>query len=140
MPTLQDVQDTALKYLNTPYKHQGRTQWGLDCAGLLAVTARDLGLPFRDRHDYPRRPRGNEFLDFIVAQMPDALDEPIPGTWGFFHQGGFTAHCGLFVLYRGVEVRLLHAFSPRRKVVLDNYEGTNWVQHLTQVRAMPGTI
>jgi len=140
MPTLREVQAAAYKYHGVPYKHQGRTQWGLDCAGLLAITAKDLGIPFRDRYDYPRRPRGNDFYNFILDQMPDVVGEPTPGTWGFFRQGQFTCHCGLFYEYRGSEVRLLHAFSRRRKVTLDNYIDTQWQNLLVEVRAMPGTL
>jgi len=140
MPTLQDVQDTARRYKGVPYKHQGRTQWGLDCAGLLAITARDLGIPFKDRHDYPRRPRGSEFYTFILNQMPDSFNEPAPGLWGFFRQGQYTCHCGLFVLYQETEIRLLHAFALRRRVTEDNYVGTEWPGLLVSIRAIPGTV
>lgn len=140
MLSLQEVETTARNYLGTPYVHQGRTQWGLDCAGLLAIVARDLHIPYRDRTDYPRRPRGNEFYEFIQDQMPDTFREPKPGLVGFFRQGPLVCHCGIFSLYRGQELRVIHAFSPRKKVTEDNFLGTSWERLLVSVRAYPGTV
>lgn len=141
MTTLIDVQYAARDWKGVTYTHQGRSREGIDCAGLLVMVARDLGIPYKDRTDYPRRPRDSSFHDFIKDQMPTSFGtRPAPGLAGFFRQGPLVCHCGIFVDYMG-ELRLVHAFSRRRRVTEDNYEGTTeWPRLLVDVRAFPGTV
>lgn len=37
------VEEAATHYVNTPWRHQGRTRRGIDCAGLVICTLRDIG-------------------------------------------------------------------------------------------------
>lgn len=54
-----DVVRVARSYLNTPFVHQGRLPLiGLDCIGLPACCARDLGIDHTDCTRYSRRPIG----------------------------------------------------------------------------------
>lgn len=136
---LQQVQDSARKFKGVRWVHQGRTPHGLDCIGLLVIVARDLGYAVVDRTDYPPRPLGNEFHEVVQAQTV-AMREPAPGLLGFFRQGPLAAHCGIFSLYRGQELRLIHAYRPRGRVTEDNYLGTCWQDYLIDVRAYRETV
>jgi cell wall-associated NlpC family hydrolase len=57
----------ARALIGTPFMHQGRTQYGLDCIGLAALAARRAGTHITwDRTCYPRDPTG---------ELKPALDE-----------------------------------------------------------------
>ena len=60
----------ARECLGTPFLHQGRTiNRGMDCAGVLVHVFMGLGMEYRDRAAYPRRPyRG--MLEQIMADQP----------------------------------------------------------------------
>lgn len=51
-----DIARVARGYLGTRYVHLGRSRHGLDCAGLVLVTAHDLGLTDWDDTDYTAQP------------------------------------------------------------------------------------
>ena len=46
----------ARRWLNTPYKHQGRSRQGCDCVGLPLALARELGIEVEDFRGYGRLP------------------------------------------------------------------------------------
>jgi len=46
----------AMKYVNVPFRHMGRSENGLDCVGLLMLTARDVGHVPIDNPMYGREP------------------------------------------------------------------------------------
>jgi cell wall-associated NlpC family hydrolase len=48
----------ARSWVGVPFRHQGRSREGVDCAGLLVVVARAVGLEAPDGADYPKRPDG----------------------------------------------------------------------------------
>jgi cell wall-associated NlpC family hydrolase len=47
------LDEAARQWLGVPFVHQGRTEWALDCVGLLVMAARGAGIPIQDRTDYP---------------------------------------------------------------------------------------
>lgn len=68
--TGQDIIDTARQCLKTPFVHQGRIPGiALDCAGLVVVTADQLGIPIIDRLDYSRLPN-NGSLEAALDIQP----------------------------------------------------------------------
>jgi cell wall-associated NlpC family hydrolase len=62
MPGRTDIVAAARTYLGVPWRHQGRTRAGLDCAGLIVMVARDLALSDYDSTAYGRRAQGHAFL------------------------------------------------------------------------------
>ena len=58
MATRQEYIDECRKYLGVRWQHQGRSDKGLDCAGLLIVPAITLGIlqPEQNVADYGRTP------------------------------------------------------------------------------------
>ena len=59
----------ARSYLGVPWRHQGRTRAGIDCAGLVVLVARDLGLTDYDSTAYGRRAQGQGFVEHFRSQM-----------------------------------------------------------------------
>lgn len=44
--------DAARSYIGVPFYHAGRDRNGIDCIGLIACVAKDLGYKFKDDRDY----------------------------------------------------------------------------------------
>lgn len=67
MPTRFQWEAAVRHYIGCPFHHQGRSIYGLDCAGLLIKAAVDVGLPylqFSEIVDYARRPSRDTILDW----------------------------------------------------------------------------
>ena len=57
------VVESARKLKGTPFHHQGRVpKSGIDCIGMLVCVALDLGIPHKDRVDYPRFPSADDLI------------------------------------------------------------------------------
>lgn len=117
MPVSLDVVATARGYLGVPWRHQGRSRLGLDCAGLIVLTGRDLGLSDHDRTGYSRHAQGLQFVDaFREAMDPVPLSRMTPGDVLLFADEAYPCHCGIVSEARGVP-HLIHAHALRRKVM-----------------------
>lgn len=70
----------ARSMLGTPFLHQGRMPGiGLDCIGLILVTARRLGLADFDFDVYPRQPSGDRLVRAARAAGLVETARPAPG-------------------------------------------------------------
>lgn len=65
--------ESARKYLNTPFRHRGRTPRGLDCVGMPLLAYRDLGVMLPDFRLYGREP----YRDGLVQRIKAAMGEPV---------------------------------------------------------------
>lgn len=70
---LNNFVSAARRYLGTKFKHRGRTERGLDCAGLAWIAYRDCGLELPDFRKYGREPHN----DGLVTHIKQALGEPV---------------------------------------------------------------
>ena len=61
--------DAAVELLDLPFKHQGRSNLGVDCAGVLVHVFERLGLPYHDELGYPRNPYDGQ-LEKILDSQP----------------------------------------------------------------------
>lgn len=55
----------ARAYLGVPWRHQGRSPFGIDCVGLLVCVARDLNIPVEDMRAYEREPRAHDLARLL---------------------------------------------------------------------------
>lgn len=69
MITPESIVAAARAHVGTPFRHQGRLPGkALDCAGLVIMTARAIGLNPNDRTGYPRRPFSGLMESVLDAQ------------------------------------------------------------------------
>lgn len=65
MITAEKYITAAREYLGVPWQHQGRTEFGLDCVGLLIRSAEDCGVSVSDDNSYGREPTKGELVSLI---------------------------------------------------------------------------
>ena len=105
----------ARKYVGTPFHHQGRSKRGLDCVGLIARVAKDLGLSEYDFLQYDRIPNPLLFMS-ILRSCPDwdrvPLQEMREGDVLIFKLSSYPCH----LAFLATEGRIIHALSLRGRV------------------------
>jgi cell wall-associated NlpC family hydrolase len=107
--TRADVIAEARSWLDVPYVHQGRSRAGVDCAGLVIVVARSLGLvaPDFDVNGYARTPDGSSLLEICDALMTRIqLWQLRPGNVLVIRFGQEPQHLGIVgdYLYGGLSL------------------------------------
>ena len=122
-----DLADTivaeARTWLGVPWRHQGRSRAGVDCAGLVVLVARALELADHDSKAYGRRAQGQGFVEHFRAHMDGiAITQAKPGDVLVFADQAYPCHCG-FLTERLGRLHLLHAHATRRQVIEEPYVG-----------------
>ena len=113
----------ARTWLGVPWRHQGRSRLGVDCAGLVVLVGRGLSLADYDTQAYGRRPEGQGFVEHFRAAMAGiTLPEAGPGDVLVFADAAYPCHCGFLTVKHEVP-HLLHAHALRRKVLEEPYAG-----------------
>ena len=117
MPQQTDILRAARAYLGVRFRHQGRTAAGLDCAGLIILVARDLGLFDLDFTAYGHAPDGKT-LHRLLSQYLDAV-EPRDMRLGDVVLMAFQpAPQHLGILGDGARpFSLIHAYAQARMVI-----------------------
>lgn len=75
-PLVSVIISAARAALETPFRHQGRTLRGMDCAGLIVWCAESAGLDYVDQRDYPTNP-GNGRLEAALDMQPCLVRIPV---------------------------------------------------------------
>lgn len=112
-----NIVDSARKYLGVKFQHQGRTDRGLDCLGLIVRAATDCGIICNDRTDYSHRLVRNTLLNGIL-QHCDPITEPVVGCIALFELDTLQQHCALVTSVDPIYV--IHAYAPIKMVVEHN--------------------
>jgi cell wall-associated NlpC family hydrolase len=116
-----DIIQAAKELVGVPYKHQGRNRVGLDCAGLVIVVARSLGIIDMDTTAYSRRPNVQEFTKAMLRagcrQLP--FGEHRHGDILRFNSSGWPVHIGYYEIDEKGAEWYIHAYLPHRKVTRD---------------------
>ena len=113
----------ARTWLGVPWRHQGRSRTGVDCAGLVIQVARALELADYDTTAYSRRPQGQGFVAHFQAQMDGvAIPQAQAGDVLIFADQAYPCHCGFLTEWRD-RPHLLHAHATRRQVIEEPYTG-----------------
>lgn len=130
-----DVIAFARGWLGVPYRHQGRTRFGVDCIGFPIAVLRELELlppEFVDNHTYGRHPTGQMYP--IVSRFCVNLATPIPGAliliqWPQVKQASHAAFC--------TGRTLIHSYQRAGGVVENGFRGA-WLKNLHSVWKLPG--
>jgi hypothetical protein len=111
----------ARSYIDTPWRHQGRSRTtGVDCVGLLVCIADTLGLADYDDSykmvNYSRRPDGTLiqlFRKHLISVSPAYV---LDGDVVIFVRDRQPCHCGIKTTFRD-QPGIIHAHMRFRKVV-----------------------
>lgn len=135
MITGAQIAACARSWVGVPFRHQGRTRSGVDCAGLVvAVLAECRALPadFRDVKGYGRAPQAA--LGELVEYLTIPAARPAPGVLVLIRWPGerFASHVAICT-----GENLVHAYMRVRAVVEHGYRGP-WLRDTAALRAVPG--
>jgi hypothetical protein len=142
MTTPDDVVKYARSWLGTKWVHQGRTERGIDCAGLLMRTIWEFGLEGEDLKGYRRDP-GPAFLQQIrLYTDPVRPVVPVNGAIGIFNDTTMPCHTGIFAVDSDTgAVTVIHSEAfPKRRVHEQYYsEGSQSLEsRLVDIRLFRG--
>jgi cell wall-associated NlpC family hydrolase len=84
----------ARSYLGVPFRHQGQTRAGMDCAGLVLAVARDCAVDHPDGLAYAMLP-DLRLLDDLLPRFCSRIAEPEPGAVLRFKVAGRAQHLGI---------------------------------------------
>lgn len=122
MPSRQGLIDRARTFLDTPWRHQGRSEHGVDCLGLIVLVARLEGFQVADDTSYARRPKGRQMLDGFEAHAERvSLADKQPGDVVLFSRQSLPVHVGLLG-WQHKSLSLIHAIETYAKVVEHHYD------------------
>lgn len=111
MATREQIVSTARSYMNVRWHHQGRSRAGLDCVGLVLVTAWDLGLSDIDYDGYGRVPDGKMLRAELEAHL-DQTNNPSLGDVLLMRFDRQPQHLAIVS-----DIGIIHAHAAMRKVV-----------------------
>lgn len=114
----QELVDQARKYLGTPFKHRGRTKFGLDCAGLIVRSYLDLGRPVKDLRIYGREPHRDGLRQTVLSNQVDRVYGPWePGDVLLMKFVREPHHLGIAGDYFAGGLSLIHSYGEIGRVV-----------------------
>jgi len=128
----------ARKYVGTPFLHQGRTDKGLDCVGLIARVAKDLNLSNYDFLQYNQIPNPILFMS-ILRSCPDwdriSIQEITVGDVLVLKLSEYPCH----LAFLATESRIIHALSLRGRVC-EHRLSSDWRRKIRDCFRFKGVI
>jgi len=135
----EDIVKAARSEKGTAFAHLGRTSGvGIDCVGLLALTARKLDIKHDDIAVYPRFAKPDKLREGLLAcglTGPFPVEEMRVGDVLFFLWGP-RKKLGHVGIYCG-DGRFVHAYAGAKRVSENGLE-ENWKSKLVEVWRFPG--
>lgn len=127
--------DAARARVGTPFRHQGRTEHGVDCIGLVIVSRLSLGpwdLVKHDSADYLRNP--GESLAAFASEHLIKIDRPEVGALALIKWPRMKAanHVGILT-----PSNIIHSYESIGKVIETGYREP-WVRQTVQLYRIPG--
>lgn len=140
-----EVTASFRSWVGVPWVHQGRTRHGIDCAGLVVVTLRDLGLlpgKFEDPTAYGREPQAR--MTALVDRWCRKTAVPREGTlillrWSRDQEPSHLAYCtGRNIVHAYSRTVGGPAHARQRGGVVEHRYGEPWLRQTVQAYAIPG--
>jgi len=138
MTTRGQIVAAARGWLGTPFHHQGRLKGvGVDCAGVIAEVARELGVADVDLRGYGHRPDSRE-LERLCHEHMTAVPfaQAQPGDVALIMIDGAPQHLAILTELHGGR-GMLHAYAPARRVVEHGID-QDWTDRIVAAFVMPG--
>ena len=112
--TRQMIIDEARTWLKVRWRHQGRTKYGIDCAGLVILVGHGLSLSEFDTTNYSRHGFQQEFVKMFREHMDEKpVTQRKPGDVLLFRDNTYPCHAAILTMKAGVEY-IIHT-SPKRR-------------------------
>lgn len=116
----EDLVAYARSKIGVKWKHQGRTDFGLDCVGLVVAVSKHFDLTQFDFFRYSARPQSRKFEQAFFeagcsAITPFSLTKLQPGDIVVLSYGKYPMHCGIRAERKGIPT-LIHSSAIGRKV------------------------
>lgn len=138
-PPLTDVERAAFvkaarSYLGVPFRHQGRSRRGLDCAGLFVAAISDIGRTFFNVAAYSREPLNSGLRTAVVTNLGDPIQKADmrEGDVALMRFRGEPSHVGIITNYPLGGFALLHTFAQMKKVVEHRID-EEWMRNIVGV-------
>jgi cell wall-associated NlpC family hydrolase len=118
-----DIINKAREYINTPFHHQGRLKGvGVDCAGLIICTAKDLNIDVYDIKGYSNIPSQGLFEKTVINQLIKIDFEDLQqGDMMIFKFTSEPQHIA-FVSEVKPNIKIIHAYQQVNKVVEHDFD------------------
>jgi hypothetical protein len=129
----------ARTWLGVPFRHQGRSRAGVDCAGLVIMVARALGLSSFDTRDYARRPDGHSLLATCRREMHET--DPAAAAAGDVFCLRIVEdpeHLAIAGDYFAGGLSLVHAYAARPHQVIEQRLDPAWRARIIAAFRLPG--
>lgn len=133
----QAIVEEARKWIGTPFVHQGRTRFGVDCIGLV-ICVRHAVEPMpellQEVTNYARRPKDGLLLERI-ANYCEPISQPEAGSVAIiqWHRKQPPSHV---VILTG-EGTMIHSYRNVERVCEVGYR-SRWVQLTHAIFRLPG--
>lgn len=148
MTTASDIIACARQFLGVRFAHQGRTPEGLDCLGLLIVTAQAAGVTIAgeevssvDIPHYGNRPDVQLLRKKLDGHLLSIDRSAVcEGDVVLLKVDGLPQHLALITNYPMVgELGMIHAYAPARCVVEHRYD-EHWRQQTYAAYRLPDIL
>jgi hypothetical protein len=125
----QEIIKSARSFLGTPFVHQGRSECGVDCLGLLILISKTLNLRSRngellhecDILTYSRTPDA-DLLYQTLKNCLNETDKPQLGAVALLNIADNPQHLGIIGDYIAGGFSLIHAYQTAGKVIENNFD------------------
>jgi len=122
-----ELYEAAREFLGTPFKHQGRYVHGVDCAGLVILSAKMIGKEIVDVGGYHRMPDDKALILAMDSQLIKVYRAPVANDIVLMAVGRNAQHVGI-ITPNGI----IHAYEGAGKVVEHNFDA-RWSKRLRGV-------
>jgi len=147
LPRLSDADRTAFiaaarSYLGVRYRHQGRSERGVDCVGLPILALRAIGHECEDLFGYSPTPDGSTLQANVEKHLGPPVERWTPGDivlmrW-YERDKVYCNHVGILAAAPyGNRWTLLHSHSLEKRVVEHALDG-HWLRRVFAVYSLTG--
>lgn len=132
----------ARSWIGVPYRHQGRSRRGVDCAGPLVAIAHEIGLghKFNDQLIYSTNPETfslKEQMDSVLERITKSEIRPADAL--LFKIDIHPQHVAIVGDYFGDGLSVIHCHTRVKKVVEHRLAGA-WLAKLVQAYRIPDIV
>lgn len=124
---MNELVNAARTFLGTPYRHQGRNEHGIDCAGLLVASYRLLGIELDDMRAYGMEPWRDGLRQQVEKNFTLQSRDPEPGDILLLRVRREPQHLAI-----ATDLGIIHAYASVGRVV-ETSMGSQWSKRLVGV-------